>query len=69
MKQKNPKPQFVAFTPKAQYVEALRAEGKGFGEALEIADREFSADGMQFNELKSIASHWLQPRAALASQG
>jgi hypothetical protein len=34
------------FTPKAERLNALRAEGKSFDEALAIADREFTSDGM-----------------------
>jgi hypothetical protein len=34
------------FTPKAERLNALRAEGKSFDEALAIADREFTSDGL-----------------------
>jgi hypothetical protein len=34
------------FTPKAERLNALRADGKSFDEAFAIADREFTSDGM-----------------------
>ncbi|HEX3091613.1 MAG TPA: hypothetical protein VHW72_03255 [Candidatus Angelobacter sp.] len=37
---------FVTLTPKAERLEQLRAQGKSFDEALAIADREFTPDGL-----------------------
>jgi hypothetical protein len=40
------KARMETFTPKAERLNALLAEGKSFDEAFAIADREFTSDGM-----------------------
>jgi hypothetical protein len=42
------------FTPKAERLNALRAEGKSFDEAFAIADREYTSDGMSLKPGQQI---------------
>jgi hypothetical protein len=41
---------FFSLTPKALRVEELRAQGMNFNDALNVADREYTSDGMTSTE-------------------
>lgn len=46
--------QYVSLTLKAMRVQQLRAEGHSFDEAFEIADSEYTINGMEQNHYVSV---------------
>jgi len=54
------------FTPKAFRVQQLRGQGKSFDEALALADREYTSDGISLKPEATIASE-MKHNSILAS--
>jgi hypothetical protein len=55
---------FVSFTPKAQRLNELRAQGIEFEEAFAIADSEYTSDGMERNHYVSVITQHDQTEEA-----